>query len=347
MRAALLERAQTPLVVKDVSPPAIGPRDVLVQVHACGVCHSDLHLIDGLLNSVTHDPFPVIPGHEVAGVVREVGAEVSGIRVGDRVGVYWLLTCGRCRCCLSGEEEACLQARSDMQAVGLTRDGGYAELVGVPADFVCTLPEGIEFTDAAPFFCAGLTMYGALKNAGLHPGQRAAILGIGGLGHLGIQIAVAMGAETIAITSTEAKRDLAGQLGAHHVLQATGRDVGKQLAALGGADVVVSTTLDFQMTRDILEGLSPLGTLALAGMASGRLPVDPRTFVMTQQRLVGSYLGSRQDLQELLRLAVLHDIHPIPETYSLEQVNQVHQRMRDNQVRFRAVLTPDRKTEKD
>ena len=341
MKAAILERAQTPLVVQDVPVPTVGPRDVLIRVHACGICHSDLHLVDGLLTTVTHDPFPVIPGHEIAGIVEEVGGEVTDIRAGDRVGVYWLLTCGRCPCCLAGEEEVCLQALSDMHAIGLTRDGGYAEFVVVPADFVCPLPAELEFTEAAPFYCAGLTIYGAFKNAGLRPAQRAAVLGIGGLGHLGIQIAKAMGAETIAITSTEAKQELAKELGAHHALQVTGRDIGKQLAAMGGADVVVSTTLDFQMIRDVLDGLSPLGTLVLAGMASGRLPVDPRKFVMAQQRLVGSYLGSRQDLQELLRLAVQHDIHPILETYPLDQVNWVHQRLRDNEVRFRAVLTPN------
>jgi D-arabinose 1-dehydrogenase-like Zn-dependent alcohol dehydrogenase len=341
MKAALLERARTPLVVRDVPTPTIGPRDVLIRVQACGVCHSDLHLADGLLNTVAHDPFPVIPGHEVAGCVEEVGTGVTEFQTGDRVGVYWLLTCGRCPCCLAGEEEVCLQTRTDMQAIGLTRDGGYAELVAVPADFVCALPAGLEFAEAAPFYCAGLTIYSALKNAGLRPAQRAAILGIGGLGHLGVQIARAMGAETIAITSTEAKEELARSLGAHHVLCVTGRDIGKQLAALGGADAVVSTTLDFQLIRDVLEGLAPLGTLALAGMASGRLPVDPRTFVMTQQRLIGSYLGSRHDLHELLRLVVQHDIHPILETYPLDQINQVHQRVRNNQVRFRAVITPN------
>jgi D-arabinose 1-dehydrogenase-like Zn-dependent alcohol dehydrogenase len=314
---------------------------VLIRVEACGVCHSDLHLIDGLLSTVTGDPFPVIPGHEIAGYVEGVGTEVDEFQVGDRVGVYWLLTCGRCPCCLAGEEEVCLQTLADMQAIGLTRDGGYAEQVAVPAEFVCALPEGLEFAAAAPFFCAGLTIYSALKNAGVRPAQRAAVLGIGGLGHLGVQIANAMGAETIAITSTQGKEELARQLGAHHVLRATGREIGQQLAAMGGADVIVSTTLDFQVIRDVLQGLAPLGTLALAGMASGRLPVDPRTFVMTQQRLVGSYLGSRHDLQELLRLVVQRDIRPMLETYPLDQINQVHQRVRDNQVRFRAVITPN------
>jgi alcohol dehydrogenase, propanol-preferring len=341
MKAAVLERAQAPLCIKDVPRPPVGPRDVLVRVHACGVCHTDLHLADGLFQSFGYDPFPLIPGHEIAGVVEEVGAEVQGLAVGTRVGVYWWLSCGGCRYCLAGEEEACLEGLARMRATGLTRDGGYAELVCVPAEFALPLPPGLEFTAAAPFCCAGLTVYAGLKNAGLRPGQRAAILGLGGLGHLGVPLARAMGAEVIAVTSTAEKGELARQWGAHHVLTISGRDWGQRLRELGGAEVIIATTMDFQAIRDALDGLLPQGTLVLASLTGGRLPVDPRTFILPQQRLLGTYLGSRRDLQELWQLAALHHLRPIVETYPLDQVNAVHQRLRTNQVRFRAVLQPN------
>ncbi len=340
MRAAVLKRPQTPLVLQEVATPAVGPREALVRVHACGVCHTDLHLAEGLFQAFGYDPFPLIPGHEIAGVVEVCGAEVTGVRPGDRVAVYWWHSCGRCPCCLSGEEESCLEGLAQMQATGLTRPGGYAPWVSVPAECLVPLPAEIDFAAAAPFGCAGLTVYAGLINAGLRPGQRVAMLGLGGLGHLGLQIARAMGAEVIALTSSESKQELATRLGAHHVLLATGRDFGKRLRALGGVDVVISTTMDFQTIRDVLDGLLPQGTLVLASLTAGRLPIDPRTFVLAQQRVMGSFLGSRVQFQELLHLAVLHRIRPLLERYPLEQVNEVHQRLRENKVQFRAVLEP-------
>ena len=340
MKAAIQERAQAPLVLKDLPPPSVGPGEALVRVRACGVCHTDLHLAEGLFKTFGYDPFPLVPGHEIAGIVETVGQGVSHLQPGDRVTVYWWHTCGRCRCCLAGEEESCLEGLAQMRATGLTRNGGYAELVSVPADCLLPLPAELEYADAAPFSCAGLTVYAGLKNAGLRPGQRAAMLGIGGLGHLGLQIARAMGAEVIALTTSESKREVARQLGAHQVLPATGREFGKRLRELGGVDVVVSTTMDFQTIRDVLDGLLPQGTLVLASLTAGRLPIDPRSFILAQQRVMGTFLGSRRDLQELLRLAVLHRIRPIVEKYPLGQVNEVQQRLRENKVQFRAVLEP-------
>jgi len=340
MRAVIQERAQAPLVLQDVPAPAVGPREARVRVRACGVCHTDLHLAEGLFKTFGYDPFPLVPGHEIAGVVEKVGQDVTHVRPGDRVSVYWWHSCGRCRCCLAGEEESCLEGLAQMDATGLTRNGGYAEWVSVPADCLVPLPAEIEFAEAAPFTCAGLTVYAGLKNAGLRPGQRAAMLGIGGLGHLGLQIARAMGAEVIALTSSESKQEIARQLGAHHVLPAAGREYGKRLRELGGADVVVSATMDFQTIRDVMDGLLPQGTLVLASLAAGRLPIDPRTFILAQQRVMGTFLESRLQLQELLQLAVLHGIRPLVEKYPLEQAAEAQQRLRENKVQFRAVLEP-------
>lgn len=338
MKAAVLERPHTPLVLAEVPEPDVGPQEVLVRVRACGVCHTDLHLADGLFKAFGYDPFPLVPGHEIAGEVEAWGAEVSGWQRGDRVAVYWWHTCGRCRCCLTGEEESCLEGLAKMQATGLTRNGGYAPWVSVPADRLVPLPPEISFADAAPFACAGLTVYAAFVNADLRPGRRVAMLGLGGLGHLGLQIAKAMGAKVVALTSSESKQEIAARLGAHHVLLATGRDFGKRLRDLGGVDVAVSTTMDFQAMRDVMDGLLPQGTLVLAALTAGRLPIDPRTFVLAQQRVMGSFLGSRVQLDELLQLAALHGIRPLVERYPLDQVNEVHQRLRENKVQFRAVL---------
>lgn len=338
MKAAVLERAQQPLVLTDVPSPALGPGDVLVRIRACGVCHTDLHVADGLLGSFGYNPYPVIPGHEITGCVEAVGADVQRVRPGQRVGVYWWFGCGHCRSCLTGREQACAQAQHDLRAAGLTLNGGYAEQIVVPADYVIELPDGLDDVLAAPLFCAGLTMYAALKGAGVTAASRVAVVGIGGLGHLAVQLARALGAEVIAVTSSEAKVEIARQLGAGHVVAASSGRVGEELRGCGGADVILSTTLDFQTIRDVLKGLLPLGTLVVTGMMPGRLPLDPRSFILGQQRIVGMNIGSRQDLRELLQLAVRHNIRPRVEVYPLEEVNQVHQRLRDNEVRFRAVL---------
>jgi len=338
MKAAVSEQARQPLVIKDAPDPSVGARDVLVRVKACGVCHSDLHIVDGLMAARGLDPFPLILGHEVTGVVEEVGSEVRHLKRGAPVGVYWIYGCGTCRYCLAGKEQACVaQPRS---ASGVTRPGGYAEYIALPADHALALPEELDFVSAAPFFCAGLTMYSGFKNAGLQPGQRAAVLGIGGLGHLAIPIARAMGAEVIALTSTDDKVELARQLGAHHAIVGTA-DLGQKLQEAGGADVVLSTTLEPGAIGGVIPSILPQGTLVLTGLSLNPLPLVPALLVADQLRIIGSAVGSRRDMQELLHLAVQHNIRPMTETYPLEEANAVHDRLRANQVRFRAVLTPD------
>ena len=231
MKAMVLEAVQQPLVVKDVPVPAIGAQDVLIRVQACGTCHTDLHLSEGMFVPFGVNKFPLIPGHEVTGIVDRIGGQVTHLKLGDRVGVYWVFGCGHCPYCVAGEDENCATLWTGSRMGGFSLDGGYAEYMRAPADCVMRLPEELDFVDAAPLFCAGLTMYGGIKNGGYRPGQRVAVLGIGGLGHLGLQIANAMGAEVIAVTATAAKKELAHSLGAHHVIVATGSDVGAQLRA--------------------------------------------------------------------------------------------------------------------
>jgi alcohol dehydrogenase, propanol-preferring len=334
MKSAVLEEFNQPLLIKETPDPQVGPRDVLIRVAAASVCHTDLHLAEGLLAGAGVRG-PLIMGHETAGTVEQAGAEVTNVKPGDRVGAYWLLTCGHCRNCTAGEEESC---QGGAKWAGFHRPGGYAEYLAIPAEFAIPLPDEIDFIEAAPLFCGGLTVYGALKNTEARPGERVAVLGIGGLGHLALAIARAMGTEVIALTSTESKAGLAREMGAHHVI--AGDDLGKRLAAMGGADVIVSTTVDPKPLADIYQGLRPLGRLAPVGVTMDPLPIPPLMLFLNQQKIVGSVVGSRADMRAVLNLAARDNIRPKTETFPLDAVNQAHDRLRANQVRFRAVLTP-------
>ena len=339
MTAAVLPGVGEQLQVGKVAVPSIGSRDVLLQVEACGVCHTDLHVAEGLFRAFGMDTFPLIPGHEAVGRVAQVGADVTHLKEGDRVGMYFCFSCGLCRNCLTGWETACATLLTNPQLAGISVDGGYAEYVRVPAEHLVRIPEQLDFVDAAPFFCSGLTMYGGFKAAGLQPHQRVAVLGIGGLGHLAVPIAKAMGAEVVAITSN-GKEQAARDLGADEVITRNG-DVGQQLLALGGADVILTTTIDGGDITSVMQGLRPLGSYVITGMTTDPLPITPAAFALMQQRVIGSIIGTRADLEELLALAVRHQIRPTTEVYKLEQVNTVHDRLRKQQVRLRAVLTPN------
>jgi alcohol dehydrogenase, propanol-preferring len=337
MKAAVMERVREALVVKEIPSPSIGDEDVLIRIHGAGVCHTDLHIADGILETLGLDPFPLVLGHEITGVIEQVGANVTHLKPGDKVGAYWWFGCGHCRYCFSGEEENCT---TQFQAAGFTQNGGYGEYYAVPGEYAVPLPAELDVVEAAPLLCAGLTVYGGFKNAGLKPGQRAAVLGIGGLGHMAIQVAAAMGAEVIAITSSDNKVKLAEQLGAHHVLLGTGEEIGPKLRDMGGADVVLTTTVDAQSLTTIMQGILPQGALVFTGATTEPLPIIPMSLLFPQHRIMGSLIGSRRELQEVLQLAAKHRLRSMIETYSLEEANKAHDRLRANQVRFRAVLTP-------
>jgi D-arabinose 1-dehydrogenase-like Zn-dependent alcohol dehydrogenase len=343
MKAAVLNQAQQPIVIKDVADPSVGANDVLIKVRACGVCHTDLHITEGLLAAFGYDPFPLIMGHEIVGEVEQVGAKVTHLKPGDRVGAYWQFGCGHCPYCLSGKEQTCITntRAHNIQHAGVTLPGGYAEYFTVGAEYAIPLPDDLDFVDAAPFLCAGLTMYSGFKNAALRPGQRAAILGIGGLGHIAIPIAKAMGAEVIAITSTDSKQATAKELGADHTINACGAEIGQKLSEMGGADVILSTTLNTESINSVMRGLLPQGTMVLTALTFDPVPIIPVQLLAYEKRIVGSLIGTRQDFQELMKLAVQNNIRPITETYALDDVNAAHERLREGKVRYRAVLTPN------
>lgn len=333
MRAVLFERGGQPLELVDLPTPQPGPDDVLVEVRAAGVCYTDLRLIDG---GDRGDAGPIVPGHEVAGSVSAVGANVDTFVVGDRVAVHALFSCGECESCLTGEEEACDLGFTRLAGFGF--DGGYAEFIAAPARHVVSLPAELSFEDAAPFCCAGLTVYAALLNGGIEAGQRVAIVGIGGLGHLAISIATALGAEVYAVTGSPDKVELA--LGRGAVWAGTASSAATELAQRGGAHLVLSTANDLAPIGQLLPGVAKQASIVLAAADGEELPIPLGMFVGLQLRVIGSFFGSTSDLRDVLELAVLHNIRPQIETYPLGAVNEVHERLRANEVRFRAVLTP-------
>ncbi|MBM3945823.1 MAG: zinc-binding dehydrogenase [SAR202 cluster bacterium] len=331
MRAALVEAANQPPVVRTIPTPTIAAGDALVKMHACGICFTDLRIMSGGI----FRSFPIVLGHEPVGIVQEVGRGVSGVRPGDRVGVHALFTCGTCSYCVEDQEESC----DTRQLAGGAVYGGYAEYMRAPADHLIPLPAGLSFAEAAPFFCAGLTVYAGMKNGGLRPGHRIAVIGIGGLGHMAIPIARALGAEVVAVTSSPDKAETARALGAQHVT--SGKQVGDDLRDLGGVHVALDTSGSWSAVQSVLPGLRMQSALVLlAGTGQGTEPPVPTSMIGGKQmRVQGSFYGSRTDVRELLALAEGHHIRPLVERFPLEQVAQAQEKVRSNQVRFRAVLT--------
>ncbi len=336
MKAAIAEAYGAPLAIRDVDPPQIGTGDILVRVDACGVCATDLKVVQGGLGA-SPERLPLIPGHEITGTVAETGAEVTSHHAGDSVAVHALFACGTCDYCRAGEDEACPEGIPNLAGVGT--DGGYAEFVRVPHDRALPLPPALSPAEAAPLLCAGLTVYAALKNARLEPGQRLAVLGVGGLGHLAIAIGAALGAEVVAVTGSADKRDAARELGASAV--ASPGDATPLLQERGGAHVALNTVDAPEPLLAVLPGLRRQSTIVLATTSVGELlPIPAGLMMGLQLRIVASFFGSREDLRELLALAVDHDIRPRTERFPLAEANTAHDRLRQNAVRFRAVLEP-------
>src|ERR1039457_2304916 len=240
MKAAVLREFKKPLAIEEVGQPQPGSDEILIRIEACGVCHSDVHVADGDWSQFAKIvKTPLIPGHEIAGVVVEKGGAVHDLKIGDRVGVPWIYwTCGECEFCREGNENLC----SRQKITGVTVDGGYAEFVKASATHALKIPDGLSALEAAPLFCAGLTVYRALKGAGIVPGQRLAVFGIGGLGHLAVQFGRAFGAEVTAIDISEEKLELARTFGAADALNAATTDVVKQLRRKGGVHVSLVTS---------------------------------------------------------------------------------------------------------
>jgi len=334
MKAAIIREYKQPLQIEQTEMPAPGSDEVLIKVEACGVCHSDLHVAEGdwthLLRIIKR---PLIPGHEVVGRVVEKGDAVSHLDVGDRVGVAWThWTCGECELCKEGRENLC----AAQMITGATVDGGYAEFMKAKATHSLKVPDSLTSEEAAPLFCAGVTVYHAIKNSGAKPRQRLAVFGVGGLGHLAVQIAKCFGAQVIAVDIADDKLEFAKRLGADVTIIAT-NEVVKQIRKMGGAHVAVVTSAAKAAYDQAFYAVRSSGTLMVVGMPAEDLCFP--AIMMREIRIMSSATGTREDMREVLELAAAGRIKCQVETRPLEQVNEVFDEMRRGKITGRVVLT--------
>lgn len=338
MNAAILREFKRPLTIEETARPTPDAHEVLIEVEACGVCHSDLHVADGdwpQFERITKRP--LILGHEIAGRVVENGASVENLAIGDRVGVPWVhWTCGECDFCREGSENLC----SKQKITGVSVDGGYAEFVKAPASHALKIPDALSFVDAAPLFCAGVTVYRALKHAKIQPGQRLAIFGVGGLGHLAVQIGVGLGATVTAVDVSDEKLAHAESLGASATLNAGSVNVVKEMRRAGSAHVVLVTSAAKAAYDTAFPCVRPTGTLLVVGLPAESICFPPIMMAATEVRILASSVGTREDTRELLALAAAGKVRCQVATRPLAQVNDVLAELRAGTVSGRIVLTP-------
>jgi propanol-preferring alcohol dehydrogenase len=336
MKAAVLHEFKQPLVFEEVPRPQLEPRDVLIKVEACGVCHSDLHVADGDWSQLAAIvKRPLILGHEIAGLVIEKGEEVHDLRIGDRVGIPWVhWTCGECEFCREGNENLCTKQK----ITGVTVDGGYAEFVKAPASHALKIPDSLSSVEAAPLFCAGVTVFRALKQAKISPGQRLALFGVGGLGHLAVQIGRGLGADITAIDISDEKLALAKSLGASTVLNAASSNVVKELRGKGGVHVALVASAARAAYDTAFACVRPTGTLLVVGLPAENICFPPILMAAAEIRIQASAVGTRQDVREVLALASGGKIRCLVGTRPLSEANEALDQLRNGQISGRIVL---------
>jgi propanol-preferring alcohol dehydrogenase len=337
MRAAVLRAPQGQLGFEDRKRPTPGLGEVLLRVRACGVCHGDLLLQQG---GFPFARFPVVPGHEVAGEIEDLGESVAWLKCGMRVGVSALYSaCGQCRRCMGGDEILCTKG---WEFTGITKDGGYQEFMIASAAYVAPLPDVLDFSDAAPLMCAGLTVYSGLRHAGFTPGHKVAVIGLGGLGHLGVLYAKAMGGRVAVLSTTPEKEREARELGAERFINTKAAVPGDELRAWdGGADIILATGSSFDSMTAAFPGLETDGTLVVLGVGPGSLNFDPMQLIMGRRRILGSPAGSRRELRETLDFAAAHGIRPRLTRLPLRKAGEALEQMHRGVLRGRAVLMMD------
>jgi len=335
MKVAIVREYKQPLQIEDAAIPVPAADEVLIRVDACGVCHSDLHLAEGdwthLLRIIKR---PLIPGHEAVGRVVKKGDSVNNLEVGDRVGVAWThWTCGECELCKEGHENLC----SKQMITGATVDGGYAEFLNAKASHALKVPDSISSEEAAPLFCAGVTVYHAIKKSGIKPRQRLAVFGIGGLGHLAVQIGKCFGAQVIAVDIAEDKLEFARRLGADITINAATEEVVKQIRKMGGAHVAVVTSAAKAAYDQAFYAVRSGGKLMVVGMPAEDLSFP--AIMMREMSIMSSATGTREDMREVLELAAAGKLRCQVETRSLEQINEIFDEMRKGKITGRIVVT--------
>ena len=332
-RAVQVSRPGGPFEFVERAIPEPGPRQVRIKVQACGLCHSDSLTKEGHWPGIA---YPRVPGHEIAGVIDAVGSEVPQWKPGQRVGVGWLGSyCGYCPSCRRGSFVTC----ANQLISGITMDGGYQDYVLVPFEGLALIPDDLSPVEAGPLMCAGITTFNSLRNSSARAGDTVAVLGIGGLGHLGVQFASKMGFRTIAIARGKDKEALARQLGAHHYVDSQAGDVSEALRSLGGAKIVLATATSADAMAATLGGLSVDGRLVVLGADFKPMQLVTGALIGNRSGLYGWPSGSSIDSEDTLRFSSMSGIRPMTETYPLERAADAYDRMMSNQARFRVVLT--------
>jgi alcohol dehydrogenase len=341
MLAAVIPSVNGKWEVREVSTPQLGDNQVLIEIHASGICYTDVHITNGALGV----KFPHTIGHEPAGEIVELGEGVTTRKVGDRVGVPWLQsTCGRCEWCQRGKSFFCL----NHIATGINIAGSHAEYMVAYADATQLIPNGLSYDQAAPIFCAGYTVYSGLRLADPKPHERIAVVGIGALGHLGIQYSKAAGFETIAVTHSKDKEELAYKLGADSVV-ADGEGLLKEKArtssssrpdGVGGADVILATSNSYKATADSIKGLRPDGRVVLMGVSpTESLTISPE-ILFKRARIIGSTQNDREHLYEALDYVAKGKVKVMTETFPLGEISNAYDKVVNGNVRFKAVIEP-------
>jgi D-arabinose 1-dehydrogenase-like Zn-dependent alcohol dehydrogenase len=332
MRVAQVSRPNGPFEIVERQMPEPAAGSVRIKVQACGICHSDSFTKEGTYPGIQ---YPRVPGHEVAGVIDAVGVGVAGWKAGQRVGVGWNGGyCGHCEYCRRGEFFACVSG----QVTGITLDGGYGEYMIAPASAVALMPAELAAIDAAPLMCAGLTTFNALRNSGARPGDVVAVLGLGGLGHLGVQYAAKMGFHTVGIARGKDKEALARQLGASHYIDNQAADPAAELQKLGGAKAILATATSGEAMSAVQGGLAVNGTLLIIGAAAS-MNVSPIFLLGGCRSIKGWYSGTSIDSQDTLAFSARAGVRSMNEHYPLERVSEAYDRMMGGKARFRVVLT--------
>ena len=319
------------IVEREIPKPGAG--EVLIKVKACGVCHSDQLTVEGAWPGIE---YPRIPGHEVAGVIQEVGAGVTTWKKGQRVGVGWH----------GGHDNTCLECRRgdfgncrNMKIAGISYDGGYQQYMLAPVEALAALPDGLSDADAGPLLCAGITTYNALRHSGAVPGDLVAVLGVGGLGHLGIQFANKFGYKVAAIARGAEDAGLAKKLGAHVYIDNKATNPAEALQKIGGAKVILATAPSSKAMSEVIDGLGPNGELVVVGATFDPIEVTPLQLISGSRSIQGWASGTPTDSEDTLNFSVLTGVRPMIETYPLEKAAEAFARMMSGKAEFRVVLT--------
>ena len=333
MRSVQVSKANGPfeLVEKDIPEP--GATQVRIKVQACGVCHSDSFTKEGLFPGIQ---YPRVPGHEIAGFIDEVGKDVSQWQPKQRVTVGWHGGhCGHCESCRRGDFVTCKYA----QVPGISYDGGYADYMIAPMESLALIPEQLSAIEAAPLMCAGITTFNALRNSGARAGDVVAIIGIGGLGHLGVQFAAKMGFRTIAIARGKGEEELVKKLGARQYIDNSSQNAVEELIKLGGAKVILATVPSGKAMSEILGGLAVNGKLVVIGASDEPIQIPTTLMILGRRSLIGWPAGTSIDSQDTLSFSVLSGVRSMNEVFPLERAAEAYDHMMNGKARFRCVLT--------